>query len=70
MAKKKKAEANVASIDKLNEDLTNVTRRVEENKKTIVWIGTGILAIAVLVLAYINCISLIKDGCWPHLLVC
>lgn len=53
MAKKKNVEANVASIDKLNEDLTNVTRKVEENKKMIMWIGTGILAVAVLILAYI-----------------
>ena len=53
MAKKKNVEANVASIDKLNEDLTNVTRKVEENKKIIMWIGSGILAIAVLILAYI-----------------
>lgn len=58
MAKKKNVEANVASIDKLNEDLTNVTRKVEENKKTIVWVATGILAVAVLVLAYINFIHI------------
>lgn len=50
---KKKPEAPETGLDELNDSLTNVTRRVQENKKMVAIITGVILAVCVLVLAYV-----------------
>lgn len=45
------------SIDELNESLSGIEKRVEENKKMIVWVVGGIVAIAVIILGYVNLIQ-------------
>jgi tetratricopeptide (TPR) repeat protein len=45
------------SIDELNESLSGIEKKVEENKKMIVWVVGGIVAIAVIILGYVNLIQ-------------
>lgn len=50
---KKKPEAPETGLDELNDSLTNVTRRVQENKKIVSIVTVAVLAVCVLVLAYV-----------------
>lgn len=50
---KKKTEATETGLDELNDSLTNVTRRMQENKKILAIISVVVLAVIALVLAYV-----------------
>ena len=45
------------SIDELNESLSGIEKKVEENKKMIVWVLGAIVAIAVIILGYVYIIQ-------------
>lgn len=50
---KKKTEAAETGLDELNDSLTNVTRRVQENKKLLAIISLVVLGICAILIAYV-----------------
>ncbi|MBQ4917409.1 MAG: tetratricopeptide repeat protein [Muribaculaceae bacterium] len=53
----KKENETRTSIDELNESLSGIEKKVEENKKMIVWVLGAIVAIAVIILGYVYLIQ-------------
>lgn len=53
----KKENETRTSIDELNESLSGIEKKVEENKKMIVWVLGAIVAIAVIILGYVYIIQ-------------
>lgn len=53
----KKENETRTSIDELNESLSGIEKKVEENKKMIVWVVGAIVAIAVIILGYVYLIQ-------------
>ena len=53
----KKENETRTSIDELNESLSGIEKKVEENKKMIVWVLRAIVAIAVIILGYVYLIQ-------------
>ena len=53
----KKQNETRTSIEELNESLSGIEKRVEENKKMIVWVVAAIVAIAVIILGYVYLIQ-------------
>ena len=53
----KKENETRTSIDELNESLSGIEKKVEENKKMIVWVVGAIVAIAVIILGYVYIIQ-------------
>ena len=53
----KKENETRTSIDELNESLSKIEKKVEENKKMIVWVLGAIVAIAVIILGYVYIIQ-------------
>ena len=52
MAKETKKEATRTSIDELNESLSTLEQRVEQNERKIVWYVVGLLVVIGLGLGY------------------
>ena len=53
----KKVNETRTSIEELNESLSGIEKKVEENKKVIVWVVAAIVAIAVVILGYVYLIQ-------------
>lgn len=53
MSKKNQSVDPVTGIDELNENLTSVTEKVQNNQKVIVWCSVAIAAIVAVILIYI-----------------
>lgn len=53
----KKQNETRTSIEELNESLSGIEKKVEDNKKMIVWVVAAILAIAVIILGYVYLIQ-------------
>ena len=53
----KKENETRTSIDELNDSLSGIEKKVEENKKMIVWVLGAIVAIAVIILGYVYLIQ-------------
>lgn len=53
----KKVNETRTSIEELNESLSGIEKKVEENKKMIVWVVAAIVAIAVVILGYVYLIQ-------------
>lgn len=53
----KKVNETRTSIEELNESLSGIEKKVEDNKKMIVWVVAGIVAIAVIILGYVYLIQ-------------
>ena len=53
----KKVNETRTSIEELNESLSGIEKKVEDNKKMIVWVVGAIVAIAVIILGYIYLIQ-------------
>ena len=53
----KKVNETRTSIEELNESLSGIEKKVEDNKKMIVWVLAAIVAIAVAILGYVNLIQ-------------
>ena len=53
----KKQNETRTSIEELNESLSGIEKKVEENKKMIVWVVAAIVAIAVIILGYVYLIQ-------------
>ena len=53
----KKVNETRTSIEELNESLSGIEKKVEDNKKMIVWVVAAIVAIAVMILGYIYLIQ-------------
>lgn len=53
----KKLNETRTSIEELNESLSGIERKVEDNKKMIVWVVAAIVAIAVIILGYVYLIQ-------------
>ena len=53
----KKQNETRTSIEELNESLSGIEKKVEENKKMIVWVVGAIVAIAVIILGYVYLIQ-------------
>ena len=54
MAKNNNPEAEKTSIENLNDNLTKVEQRVQNNQKTIMWAIVALSVVIILVLGYIN----------------
>ena len=52
MAKENKKNATRTSIDELNESLSSLEQRVEQNKKKVVWYVVGLIVIIAIGLGY------------------
>ena len=50
----KKVNETRTSIEELNESLSGIEKKVEDNKKMIVWVVAAIIAIAAIILGYIQ----------------
>ena len=53
----KKVNETRTSIEELNESLSGIEKKVEDNKKMIVWVVAAIIAIAAIILGYIYLIQ-------------
>lgn len=53
----KKLNETRTSIEELNESLSGIEKKVEDNKKMIVWVVAAIVAIAVIILGYVYLIQ-------------
>lgn len=53
----KKVNETRTSIEELNESLSGIEKKVEDNKKMIVWVVAAIIAIAAIILGYIYLIK-------------
>lgn len=53
----KKENQTRTSIDELNDSLTGIEKKVEDNKKMIVWVAVAIVAIAAAILGYVYLIQ-------------
>ena len=53
MAKKEQNAPETTGLDTVNDSLTAVTRKVQDNRKTIVIVSCIVVAIAVIILAYV-----------------
>lgn len=53
----KKVNETRTSIEELNESLSGIEKKVEDNKKMIVWVVAGIIAIAAIIFGYVYLIQ-------------
>ena len=53
----KKQNETRTSIEELNESLSGIEKKVEDNKKMIVWVVAAIVAVAVIILGYVYLIK-------------
>lgn len=53
MSKKNQSEEHLNGIDELNENLTSVTEKVQNNQKIIVWCSIAVAAVVAAILVYI-----------------